>query len=115
MRKWIKYIIIGLACFILMINSCNNEAIDNDYIQITGKVISKTTGLPIEGIKVSVKNLVYEAYTNKNGLFLISFEKGNTINLLVQDISTAKTYIDKDTLILDPTYGQFINIELDNK
>lgn len=85
-------------------------------LMVEGHVKSKSTGLPLKGIKVYVDDSMQYVYTDEVGNFSFYIEKAATLKVRFQDVdSTAnKHYLDKDTLIhTSNKEGVSLQIELD--
>lgn len=82
---------------------------------IEGKVNAKKSGLPIQGIKVSVENSMQYTYTDNQGYFSLYTEKRDSTKLNFADIDSTEnnSYIDKDTLLTTNEQHIYLNIELD--
>ena len=84
---------------------------------LEGQVKSKTSGLPIKGIKVSVaENMQYEL-TNDEGKFSFYTEMLEELTLQFQDIDSTQNglYIEKDTVLTDLSEKVFLDIALEEK
>ena len=81
---------------------------------IEGQVKSKTSGLPIDGIKVSITNNMQYIYTNEDGKFSLYTEMTNNIILSFEDIDLTENgiFIKKDTLLTNYDKPIFLDIEL---
>ena len=132
-RKLLRKIFggISLTAMAFVFHACYGTPYDYGYdIKVTGTVKSKTTNLPIKGIKVSVANSVNYGITDENGHFdfyaCISNYGGdsekqipsNSIPILFADIDGTEngSFTDKE-IVIDIT-GQDevkINIELEEK
>jgi putative lipoprotein (rSAM/lipoprotein system) len=116
-RNWIRTIIGGLsftsALFIFQACYGTPQDLKNDFL-LEGQVKSKTSGLPIKGIKVSIPDFMQSQLTDENGSF--SFYTGTKQNLKVQfedvDVAQNGSYALKDTMI-NPVFPKvFLNITL---
>jgi len=84
---------------------------------IEGQVKSKTSGLPIKGIKVSVaENLQYEL-TDEEGKFSFYTEMLEGLILQFQDIDSSQNglYIEKDTVLTNLSEKVYLDIALEEK
>lgn len=90
---------------------------------VEGKVVAKNTGLPIQGIKVSVLDgnnvLPQYIFTDENGFFSFYTYKLESNKIRFEDIDSVENgaYALKDTVIV---FGKeqdktFLEIELDNR
>ncbi|MCK4879897.1 MAG: hypothetical protein KAS82_04520, partial [Bacteroidales bacterium] len=86
-----------------------------DDVFIQGKVVSQTTNLPVEGIKV--KSDLYEHYGVTDSLGAFSFYTPwiSTLRLSIEDTDPESdgSYISKDTVLVDPEMEVFLNIALE--
>ncbi len=86
-------------------------------ILIEGQVKSKTSGLPIKGIKVSVADNVQYEVTDEEGKFSFYTEILEGLTLHFQDIDSTQNglYIDKDTVLTDLKENIYLDIALEEK
>lgn len=119
-RNWIRTIIGGLsftsALFIFQACYGTPQDLEHDLL-VEGLVKSKTSGLPIKGIKVSVAENIQFQLTDEKGNF--SFYTGLQENLKIQfedvDLTQNGSYVNKDT-VLNSVFGKvFLDIKLENK
>jgi putative lipoprotein (rSAM/lipoprotein system) len=116
-RNWIRTIIGGLsfttALFIFQACYGTPQDLRND-LQLEGQVKSKTSGLPIKGIKVSVPDFMQSQLTDENGSF--SLYTGAKQNLKVQfediDVTQNGSYAPKDTIINPVSQKVVLNITM---
>ena len=125
-RNWIRNLIGGLSftSALFMFQACYGTPQDFGLdLLLEGQVKSITTGLPIEGIKVSVsENLQYEV-TDKNGRFSLYTEKLESLTVKFEDIDAEENgqYITKDTVLDEASYSNntsekvFLDIKLEEK
>ena len=119
-RNWIRTIIGGLsfttALFVFQACYGTPQGLRNDLL-LEGQVKSKSSGLPIKGIKVSVPDFMQSQLTDENGSF--SFYTGAKQNLKVQfddvDLSQNGSFAQKDTIINSVSPKVFLDIKLENK
>lgn len=86
-------------------------------IRYSGQVKSKTSGQPLTGIKVSLKDMQQADYTDEAGEFLFFSELVDQATLLIEDVDADEngSYASKDTLLLHPEEEVFLEIELEDK
>lgn len=119
-RNWIRSIIGGLsftsALFVFQACYGSPQDFENDIL-IEGHVKSKTTGLPIEGIKVSVEGVMAYDVTNYIGLFSFYTEIADNMKIMFEDIDSTKHgfYLNKDTILTDIRSQVPLEINLDEK
>jgi hypothetical protein len=124
---WKRKIIGGLCLtsIAFVFQACYGTPQDfgNDLL-IEGQVKSKTSGLPIKGIKVSVAESVQYANTDENGKFSFYIGKLQNANIKFTDIDSTQNswFSNKDTLItikdsvlMSKQPKVYLNIELENK
>lgn len=123
MKYNIKKTIIGALSFstaLFVFQACYGT--DRDFgldILIEGKVVSKSSGKPIKGIKVAIDNSVQYQVTDENGNFSIYTEKTDSLKVLFEDIDSTQNghYLTKDTIIrnFDDLEKLFLDIKLSEK
>ena len=126
-RDWKRKIIGGLCltsiAFVFQACYGTPQDIGNDLL-IEGQVKSKTSGLPIKGIKVSVDQRVQYAKTDENGKFSLYMDKLQHAKIKFTDVDSTQNiwFSNKDTLItikdsvlMSRQPKVYLNIELDNK
>jgi len=115
-KDWKRKIIGGLCltsiAFVFQACYGTPQDIGQDLL-IEGKVTSKTTGLPIKGIKVSFDQRVQYANTDENGKFSLYIDIVQHANIKFTDVDSTKNiwFSNKDTLI---TISDSV-LELENK
>lgn len=126
-RDWKRKIIGGLCltsvAFVFQACYGTPQDIGQDLL-IEGQVTSKTTGLPIKGIKVSVEERVQYANTDENGKFSLYMDKLHNAKIKFTDVDSTKNiwFSNKDTLItinesvlMSKQPKVYFNIKLENK
>jgi len=126
-RDWKRKIIGGLCLtsIAFVFQACYGTPQDfgNDLL-IEGQVKSKTSGLPIKGIKVSVADKVQYANTDENGKFSFYIEKLQNTKIKFTDVDSTQNLVfsNKDTLIIikdsvlmTKQPKVYLNIELENE
>ncbi len=121
-RNWFKAIVggISLTSAMFVFQACYGTPQDfGQDLCISGKVVAKSTGLPIAGIKVSVENDAQYQRTDEEGAFCLYTDKTalNRIKVSFEDIDGKEngSYASKDTLISNTQDKVVLNIELINK
>lgn len=119
-RNTIRKIIGGLSLTsaLFVFQACYGTPQDFGLdLLIEGQVTSKTSGLPIKGVKVSVKDNIQYEVTDEEGRFSFYTEMQEGIKLQFQDIDATqnKLYADKDTVLIDLKKKVFLNIALEEK
>ena len=126
LRKSLRTIFHGISftAIAFVFQACYGTAGDfGSDIKVSGTVKSKTTNLPIKGIKVSHPNSMTYEITDENGNF--SFytymeynSSNNDIPVLFEDIDGIENgYFEDKTIIIDPARKDEIkiNVELEEK
>lgn len=119
-RKFVRNIIGGLSftSALFIFQACYGTPQDMGAdVLIEGQVLSKSTGLPLSGIKVSVAHSLQFELTDADGKFSFYTELQDTIQLQFQDIdSTTKgLYTQTDTIITETNRKSYFAIELEEK
>jgi hypothetical protein len=126
----------SLTAVMFVFQACYGMPSDyHEDIFISGKVVSKSSQLPIQGIKVSVKGLPAYTVTNENGEFrfyserrsysrnspydslMLSYPEASYCPLQFQDIDAADNGSYADTLLYINIWHQHevkVNIQLEN-
>ena len=119
-RNFIRKIIGGLSftSALFVFQACYGTPQDfNPDLFIEGQVKSKTTGLPLKGIKVSVADNMQFELTDEEGKF--SFYTGMleelTLKFQVIDSTQNRSYIDKDTILTGLNENIYLDIALEEK
>lgn len=117
-RNKIRILIGGLSftTALFVFQACYGMPQDmQDDLFIQGKIVSSTTSLPLNGIKV-VSDL-YEHYgiTDNQGEFGFYTPWTDSLKLTIEDTDPASdgSYISKDTVLINPGKEVFLNINLE--
>lgn len=119
-RSWIRKIIGGLsftsAMFIFQACYGTPQDFGRDLL-VEGQVKSKTLGLPIKGIKVSVADNIQYDFTDENGNFSFYTEMLDSLSFQFQDIDSTQNgqYFDKDTILTGIIKNVYLDIILEDK
>ncbi len=83
-------------------------------VHVKGKVVSKQTGQPIEGIKISVQGNPQYEWTDANGDFSFYTEREGDMILQFRDIDSVENgqFMAEDTVIKHPSEEIYLNIKL---
>lgn len=119
-RNWIRTIIGGLSftSAMFIFQACYGTPQDFGYdVLVEGQVKSKTSGLPIKGIKVSVEDILQYEITDENGKFSFYMEMLDRISFQFQDIDSTQNrqFVDKDTVLTEITENVYLDIMLEEK
>lgn len=117
-KRWIRNIIGGLSLTsaLFIFQACYGTMQDYGHdVHVYGKITSKKTGLPIEGIKISIEDDIQYEYTNDEGRFHMYIARQDTVKFLIKDIAEKKTYIDRDTIVINPDHSISLDIKLEEQ
>lgn len=119
-RNWIRKIVGGLSLTSAMFvfQACYGTPQDFGLdLLVEGQVKSKTSGLPIKGIKVSVADNMQYEITNEEGKFSFYTEMIEGLTLQFQDIDSIQNglYLDKDTVLNEISEKVYLDILLEEK
>ena len=86
-------------------------------ILVEGRVTSRSTDLPVEGIKVGVENFDHHAITNSQGEFSFHTLVDGHLFLLFEDMDPAAhgNFARLDTVITYPRQREYLYIALEEK
>jgi len=117
-RNWFRKILgaISLTSVLFVFQACYGTPQDYGLdVLVEGQVLSGTTGLPIEGIKVSVADNIQYEFTNSSGMFSFYAEKHNQITLKFEDIDLAQnsSFANRNTLLSNASDEVYLNIVMD--
>ena len=118
--NWLRNIVRGLSftSALFIFQCCYGTPQDfNSDIMVQGKVKSKNSGIPIEGVKVSVANQEQYEYTDEEGFFAFYTEFSNTFTVKFEDTDAAQngSYSDRDTVLVDIWEHVYLDIEMEEK
>lgn len=119
-RNWIRKIVGGLSftSAMFVFQACYGTPQDFGLdLLVEGQVKSKTSGLPIKGIKVSVADNMQYEITNEEGKFSFYTEMIEGLTLQFQDIDSIQNglYLDKDTVLNEISEKVYLDILLEEK
>ncbi len=100
-----------------MLITSHSDLLDAGSNPVVGSSRRTTSGLPINGIKVSVANNMQYEMTDEEGKFMFYTEKLEGLTLQFQDIDSTQNghYIDKDTVLTDMSENVYLDIALEEK
>jgi hypothetical protein len=86
-------------------------------VNIQGYVKSRSTGLPISGIKVSIENQPQYEMTDNSGKFYIYASLASVYKVRFEDVDSATngSFLPKDTLVTIVDKSLIFNVYLDAK
>ena len=116
-RSWIRKIVGGLSftSAMFIFQACYGTPQDFGLdLLVEGQVKSKTSGLPIEGIKVSVADNIQHEMTDKDGKFSFYTEKVKNLKIKFEDVDTIQNglYTNRDTILTDIKEKVYLGIML---
>jgi hypothetical protein len=116
-RNWIRKIIGGLSFTSVMFifQACYGTPQDFGLdLLIEGQVKSKTSGLPVKGVKVSVANNIQYEFTDAEGRFSFYTEILENLTVKFQDVDGDQNglFADKDTIIANNQKKVYLNVLL---
>lgn len=119
-RNWIRKIVGGLSLTSAMFifQACYGTPQDFGLdLLVEGQVKSKTSGLPIKGIKVSVADNMQYEITNEEGQFSFYTEMLEGLTLQFQDVDSIQNglYTDKDTVLTEISEKVYLDIIMEEK
>ena len=119
MKKWKNYLFKGvcLTSVAFVFQACYGTPQDFGLdVFIEGQVKSKSSGLTIKGIKVSVENTPQYTLTDEKGNFSFYTQKTNHTKIQFEDIDAAEygLYLKTDTTLVNPDKKNFLRIELED-
>jgi len=118
--NWIRKIVggISLTSAMFVFQACYGTPQDFGFdLLIEGQVKSKTSGLPVKGIKVSVTDNMQYEITDENGKFSFYTEMLKSLTLQFQDIDSTQNglYANKDTVLNGLSEKVYLDIVLEEK
>lgn len=119
-RNRIRTLIGGLSftSAMFIFQACYGTPQDIGYdLHVQGQVKSKTTGLPIEGIKVSVADNMQYEITDENGMFSFYTEVLPDLSFKFEDVDAGKNgkFLEKDTVLTELSENVYLDIMLEEK
>jgi hypothetical protein len=119
-KKWIRGIIGGLsfASALFIFQACYGTPQDLGLdILVSGQVKSKSSGLPVKGIKVSITNTMQYELSDENGQFSMYTEIHDNLRMKFEDIDSTDNgyYASKDTVLNNVTEEVYLEINLEGK
>lgn len=119
-NKWIRGIIGGLSftSALFIFQACYGTPQDFGLdLLVEGQVKSKTSGLPVGGIKVSTSDNNQYEYTDETGNFSFYTEMSDKLTLMFEDIDSDEngSFINRDTVLTSIQDKVFVNIKMDEQ
>lgn len=118
--KWIRRMVRGvsLTSALFVFQACYGTPQDLGFdLLIEGQVKSKTTGLPIPGIKVTIKDIGQWEFTDEEGRFGIYTLLTDAVTVQFQDVDSIENgnFNYQDTLLTTDREHVLLTIELTEK
>lgn len=118
--KWIRRMVRGvsLTSALFVFQACYGTPQDLGFdLLIEGQVKSKTTGLPIPGIKVTIKDIGQWVFTDEEGHFGIYTLLTDAVTVQFQDVDSIENgnFNYQDTLLTTDREHVLLTIELTEK
>ena len=119
-RNVLRKIVGGLsftsALFIFQACYGTPQDFENDIL-IEGQVKAKTTGMPIEGIKVSINENMQYQMTDQEGKFSFYTQQIGGLTLQFHDVDSIQNgqFLEKDTALSGSNDRVFLEISLEEK
>jgi hypothetical protein len=119
-RNWIRNIIRGLSftSVLFVFQACYGSPQDmGDDVLIEGLVTSKTSGIGIKGIKVSVPDNTQYEFTDADGKFAFYTLMIGNLKILFEDVDSTQNgvFLNADTVLTNVAERITLNITLDEK
>ena len=110
-RQWIRKLFggVSLTAMAFVFQACYGPLPDDAYdVKFTGTVTSKTTNLPVKGIKVSVNEGLNYGFTDENGKFYFfasfmnreGYSRTDSVNIQVLDVDGPNNGLFADKMIV---------------
>jgi hypothetical protein len=117
---WGRRILRGLSLTsaLFIFQACYGTPQDFGYdLFIKGDVRSKSSGLPIKGIKVSVEGDIQYYLTDTDGQFSFYTERLNQLKIKFEDIDSSQNglFQSRDTLLTIIPSSVYLKIQLEGK
>lgn len=118
--NWIRKVIGGLSftTALFVFQACYGTPHDFGLdLHVQGQVKSKTSGLPIKGIKVSVADQIQYEMTDQNGQFSFYTEMIEGLTLKFEDVDSIQNggFLNKDTVLTLNSNKIILDIILEEK
>ena len=115
-RKWARNIFGGLSfsTALFVFQACYGMPQDmQDDLFIEGMVTSESTGLPVEGIKVTIREYGRYDYTDSKGFYSIHTDLADQVTLRFDDVDLEEngSFARKDT-VLSAAGEHFLNVNV---
>ena len=119
-KNWIRKIVGGLSLtsVLFVFQACYGTPQDFEPdLLIEGKVVSQASGLPIEGIEVSIADNMQYEYTNDKGEFSFYTVLNYSYTIAFKDVDSTQNgaYINRDTILTNIQDNVFLDIKLEEK
>lgn len=116
-KQWIRksLALFSLSAAAFVFQAC--YGVENDYyldVEITGRVSALDTGLPVEGIIVSLANYYSECPSDSMGRFTLYAPSDSTYLLFFNDVDDAQNGLFQNTkkLIENKSYNNYLEADI---
>jgi hypothetical protein len=108
---------LSLTSALFIFQACYGPMQDFGNVIIQGFVKSKTTELPIPGIKVTVNNEPQYEVTSSSGTFKIYTTVSSEYRMIFEDVDSISngSYLRKDTTLKNVNSFNWLNVSLNDK
>lgn len=113
-RKVLSGLSFGAALFVFQ--ACYGTPQDfENAVLIEGKVLSATTGDPIQGIQVSVADSWGLAFSDPDGYYCLWAEQAESLALRFEDVDSSANghFLARDTVLQEAAQSIYLDITLD--
>lgn len=119
-KNWIRQLIAGVSftSALFVFQACYGTPQDFGIdILVEGKVKSKSSGMPIQGIKVSVLGSIQSQLTDSQGFFSFYTERYDGLTLLFEDVDSHVngSFLPQDTVMSSSADSVFLSVDLNVK
>ncbi|HPB05824.1 MAG TPA: hypothetical protein PLQ09_09985 [Prolixibacteraceae bacterium] len=119
-KSWIRQLITGVSftSALFVFQACYGTPQDFGVdILVEGKVKSKSSGMPIQGIKVSVLGSIQSQLTDSQGFFSFYTERYDGLTLTFEDVDSHQngSFLPHDTVIPSSIDSVFLSVDLNVK
>lgn len=86
-------------------------------VRVHGKVLSKTSGLPIPGIRISVPDQAQHAFSGDEGGFSFYTVLSEIMTLRFEDVDSTENghFVDRDAVLRDFENDVYLEMELEER
>ncbi len=119
-NRWIRKTLGGLSftSALFIFQACYGTPQDKEPdVHLEGKVVSRVSGMPVKGIRVTLDVMNQLDTTDENGNFEIYTQLANSYMLIFEDVDSNLNgaYLSHDTILPGNNDYAFVNVLLDSK